>query len=172
MKALRIKIDSFSDVITNSSTTIYVMPNSKSEKLLEEFINYLLKMSGSKAKAKDLFEIKTELSPDWVVGTLYDKMCDEDMFTLEEQKVFDNLANERKGSSNYSEAHNKWREAVYKACMRKINNNEYQVKDNRDDDESSYREDNLLLIPKANSKDVRNISQLMRNMFDVQEVQS
>jgi putative lipoic acid-binding regulatory protein len=52
-----IKIHSFVDLITNSSTEIYVAAGEHTVKAVKEIINNILLIGGSKLIADDLFEI-------------------------------------------------------------------------------------------------------------------
>lgn len=53
--SITIKIHSFIDVITNSSTEIYVQASESTIKSVKELVNGLLKMGGSTKTADDLF---------------------------------------------------------------------------------------------------------------------
>jgi hypothetical protein len=57
MEHIRIPIHSFIDVITNSSTEIFINTKGDTENAMHEFINKILKQSGSEKKSRDLFEI-------------------------------------------------------------------------------------------------------------------
>ena len=57
MDSLKISLHSFIDVITNSSTSIYVMADKESVKTVKELINQILKKWGSDKKCDDLFEV-------------------------------------------------------------------------------------------------------------------
>lgn len=52
-----IPIHSFVDLITNSSTEIYIQATTKTVESVKEIINNLLKVNGSSYTADDLFEI-------------------------------------------------------------------------------------------------------------------
>jgi len=70
MKKLIIPLHSFVDVVTNSSTMIYVMPNEGSVSAMYDIIDEILKVSWSEKKAKDLFDVYYEptLDEEEVVG--------------------------------------------------------------------------------------------------------
>jgi hypothetical protein len=57
MKSVTIPIHSFVDLITNSSSEIFVSANERTVKLIEELINHLLKGAGSTKTSNDLFSI-------------------------------------------------------------------------------------------------------------------
>lgn len=56
----KIPIHSFIDVITNSSTEIYVSTHDKSIELMKEFINEIMKSTGHPFEFDDYFEIYIE----------------------------------------------------------------------------------------------------------------
>jgi hypothetical protein len=58
MEPIRIKIHSFVDLITNSSTEIYISCHKKSVEAAKGLIDSLLQAAGSEKKADDLFEFK------------------------------------------------------------------------------------------------------------------
>lgn len=57
-----IKIHSFVDLITNSSTEIYVEADESTITTIKELINNLLKLGGSKLTADELFEFSLKPS--------------------------------------------------------------------------------------------------------------
>jgi hypothetical protein len=110
---LKIKIHSFSDVITNSSDSIYMSVTNKGVGILKELIDFFLKSAGSDKKADDLFEFKQEFG-----DTVYDRLwwnleneidgevinkC-KSMHYLDRQKfqkeVLNNIISERKSNIN------------------------------------------------------------------------
>ncbi len=58
MKKMILRFHSFIDVITNSSTSVYVSCHSKSIEFAKELINSILKEAGSDKVAGDLFTFK------------------------------------------------------------------------------------------------------------------
>jgi len=62
MRQIVIPMHSVVDVITNSSTVIYVSAHGSSIKLMKEFINTLLKATGSDKTSDDLFEFSTAVN--------------------------------------------------------------------------------------------------------------
>ncbi len=58
MKEIKVSIHSFIDVITNSSTEIYISTTSGAESRMYELINAFLKEAGSEKTAEDLYIIK------------------------------------------------------------------------------------------------------------------
>lgn len=62
--AFRLKIQSFSDIITNSSTEIFTLYTRSDFNLLKDIVNSLLKVAGSDKTFDDLFELKIYTSKD------------------------------------------------------------------------------------------------------------
>lgn len=58
MKSIVIPVHSMVDLITNSSSEIFVTANEKTVKTIQEIIDQLLALSGSTLKAKNLFKIE------------------------------------------------------------------------------------------------------------------
>jgi len=88
MKALIIPIHSFVDIITNSSTVIYVSTYQKTEKMIKEFVNALLKSFGSDKKFDDFFEYKeVNRYPhmDYAVGQIKDDLREKNPDTEDEE---------------------------------------------------------------------------------------
>ena len=60
MKPIVISVHSIIDVITNSSSEIYSIAHWQTHENVEKLINEILKLSGSKLKCKDLFDIEVK----------------------------------------------------------------------------------------------------------------
>jgi hypothetical protein len=157
---VRIKVHSFSDVITNSSTVIYVQTHGKSIKVLEDFVDFLLKKSGSTHKAKDLFDFKIEPSEDFLKDVVYERMDEQALILDETKKKVKALETQKK----YKEAD----DLRLKTVREKLNNNEYSIDEDQSEDEGRF-ESSLLLIPKSSEKEVKNITTLVREMFEIIE---
>jgi hypothetical protein len=162
MEALRIGIHSFCDVITNSSTEIFVLPTDKSISMIENLIDYFLKKAGSPKKARDIFNFKIELSEDGLDNE-FDRYAEEHEIPKEIEASIDKLTKAKK-----------WSEATTVRCnfiREKIENNEWKP-EKSDDYEDNPREDHLIVIPKDDSKDVRDITYLVRQIFEIVERQN
>ena len=57
-----IKIQSVSDIITNSSTEVFMVYNESAFKSIKELVNTILSLGGCEKKFDDLFEIKPVVS--------------------------------------------------------------------------------------------------------------
>jgi len=74
---IKIPVHSIIDVITNSSTEIYVNPASNTSKVIKEFIDGILKSAGSDKKCNDLFEIKIKKELNEDTGEPYEDGYDD-----------------------------------------------------------------------------------------------
>ena len=61
MKPLTIYIHSFVDLITNSSTEIYISATDKTIESIEKLVDNILSMGHSEYKCRDLFEISIDI---------------------------------------------------------------------------------------------------------------
>lgn len=57
---MKIVIHSFVDLITNSSTEIYIMASEKTIETIKDIVNHLLAIGNSELKADDLFEFNLD----------------------------------------------------------------------------------------------------------------
>ena len=97
---LKVKIHSIVDVITNSSTVIYITMKENSIKEMFEIINEILKIADSDKKAEDLFSIEIERNWDQIL----DSFLDDDPVNEKEIKLFEELVKlEYKESEEYEE---------------------------------------------------------------------
>lgn len=90
MNFLKLKTHSIIDVITNSSTEIFISSNNKTIEVAKEFINSLLKATGSKKEADDLFDFITlpEFHHENYIATMAKEMYNEDRYyNLPEDKL-------------------------------------------------------------------------------------
>lgn len=58
MKSIKIYYHSFVDLITNSSSVVYVNATESTVQAIKDVVNSILKLSNSKLTADDLFEFK------------------------------------------------------------------------------------------------------------------
>lgn len=80
MKTLIIPVHSFVDVITNSSSEIYVSAGKSTVKAIKELVNNILLIAGSKQTADDLFNIDITFRVDYSENGKYKQ----EYFTNEE----------------------------------------------------------------------------------------
>ena len=153
---MKLFIHSFSDVITNSSESIYISATEKSIVAVKEVINYFLQKAGSDKTADDLFTFELELDEAYVERIL------EDMGSLQK---FD-LVGESVENLSTKELEKKEYEAIRKLVKEgKINPDNY-------DNDYSFREDHLLIIPKDNSKEVFDMTLKVSKIFDIEAVRN
>lgn len=62
MEKKRVKIQSVSDIITNSSTEVFMIYNEAAFKSIKELVNAILALGGTNKTFDDLFEIKANVS--------------------------------------------------------------------------------------------------------------
>lgn len=154
---IRIRVHSFCDIITNSSTTIFVTTHGKSIQMLKEFIDYLLKNAGSTMKAEDVFNFRIDPDEDWLEDEFEGlKEVDPEltkkiaMAQASKKGVWDQV---RKLKTNY--------------VLEKILNNEIEVPNT-----GELREDTLMIIPKNNTKDAKSVTEVIRQIFEIEEGQT
>ena len=153
---MKLFIHSFSDVITNSSESIYISATEKSIVAVKEVINYFLQKAGSDKTADDLFTFELELDEAYVERIL------EDMGSLQK---FD-LVGESVTNLSTKELEKKEYETIRKLVKEgKINPDNY-------DNDYSFREDHLLIIPKDNSKEVFDMTLKVSKIFDIEAVRN
>ena len=91
---IKIKIHSFIDVITNSSSEIFVRADERSIETLKDVINALLNLTESKYVVDDIFNFEIEWSG--AADYRYDKIYDEIKGKYSDINVWDKLSmNER-----------------------------------------------------------------------------
>jgi len=93
MKKIVLNVHSFNDVITNSSSEIFVNCNNKTIEAVKTLINYFLEKGGSTKKADDLFVFKTVADNARDHTTLKSEICLE-IITKNNAKEVINLTNE------------------------------------------------------------------------------
>jgi len=149
---MKLFLHSFSDVITNSSETVYMCPTEKTISLMKELINYFLEKAGSEKRADDLFTFELELDEAYVERILDD-------MSEEEQEA---LVDEASKSLSLIEKSKKQNEAIIRLVKEgKINPDNY-------DSDCSYREDHLFIIPKDDSKEVLDMTSKVFSIFNVE----
>lgn len=166
MKPIIFKPHSIVDVITNSSTTVYVMFHTGAIKYTYELINEVLKVAGSAKKAEDLFDV--ELCPD--ITYLYDFVVESctDIDDLQIEEDVKNFLKECKDKykDNYEDGYEefkKWKET------QDMDIEDVLLKGNLwkefVDDEDCF-DVSIKITAKDQSKSTRNLGALISNMFD------
>ncbi len=148
MKKLSIPIHSFVDVITNSSTVIYVQVHGKTVELMKDLVNYLLQKGGSEKTADDLFDFKVVNSEEWAEEKVEEIMGDE----FSEEQCPDLTWDER----------NEKAEAVFKE---RLANGDYS--DCEDENYNGYDRRILMMIPKDNHKEGFDVAAKFSSIFEI-----
>ncbi len=89
MERIIIKIQSVSDVITNSSTEIYTVCTEYTLDRLKDIVNSILEISGSSLKADDLFTFELEEE----TTNYYSDFCDRGYKVIPKKKLILKLLN-------------------------------------------------------------------------------
>ena len=87
MNTIILPLHSFVDLITNSSSEVFVEPTEKTKDVIHEIVDVILKKDGFDLKSKDIIDVQF-----FVLRDVYDKQLDKYV----EKKVY-------KGSKDYSE---------------------------------------------------------------------
>lgn len=185
---MKLNFHSFVDVITNSSTVVYMMLTGSTEERIIEFINTILEMGDSDKKFDDLFTIEEVPDPE------YEEEWIEDKFNDRYNEVLDELlkqeGREFKGtryqpSNNYygredTAEYQRW-EASIKDLENKVSDlideklkaELEELKANgdlswcRDTNEYMCRDrTTLMMTPKDESKEAIDVLELLTSMLD------
>jgi hypothetical protein len=93
----KINLHSMTDLITNSSTTIFTL-HDNSVKPCKELVNEVLALMGSDKKCDDIFELSVEADLEYATDMVYDRL--QDLLDEEEYKAL-------KISDDYSKGYDK-----------------------------------------------------------------
>jgi len=147
---MKLFIHSFSDVITNSSESIYISASEKSITLAKELIDYFLEEAGSDKTADDLFIFELKLDQAYV-DRILDAIDENEEMVLPE----DALQLFRK------DIEEKERFEIVRRLVK-----EGKIDPDKYDSDISYREDALIIIPKDDSKEF-NLASKFQRIFDI-----
>lgn len=155
MQQLRIKYHSFIDIITNSSTEIYVSVGDWSVKTVKDLVNGMLKIAKSDKTCDDLFEISINnyRCEEWILGEqVYDYFVESNKMTRDEYKV---LTDDEKLNKFYQESGE-----TYETMSAKY----YE---HIEDDYDSFDESSLLVKAKTDDPDVIEVAKILHNLRDI-----
>lgn len=146
-RAISISFHSFVDVITNSSTTIYVRADESTIVAIKKFIDGILQKGGSTKTADDLFEFKIGFG--------------EDEIECASDRYFEELEEKEGGEKvpAYSEQRKIFEELVAKGTIK--------VEDYYEEDCEFPQSNALTMIAKDDSKDSTEIISLLCSMFSI-----
>lgn len=100
---MKINIHSFVDVITNSSTTIFVTMNGGAIKGMHSVIDEILKVAKSDKKSEDLFDISIDRDWDDIIESWFEDYANEPEDPKEKEMYDQRNALEYKEFSAYAE---------------------------------------------------------------------
>jgi len=146
MRQIFIPMHSVVDVITNSSTVIYVSAHGSSVKLMKEFINTLLKATGSDKTSDDLFEFSTAVN--------FDKWSDRMEYHFEEElpEGFEKLDYDGQAK-----------------VLREMYNASVEAGTTEDIFEDDYIQKDLVMQVKGDDKLTFNMVEQVEAMFEIEE---
>ena len=157
-----VKIHSFVDVITNSSTIIYTQFKESAIQDSYEMINEILKLGGSDKKAEDLFDIS--ISP--CLDNVYDIIGD-----MDEEEI-DDLDISEEDKKLLLLSHTKYDEMEYDDYMEWQEENltpfileNWKLIADEDSEQDIY----LSIVAKDTSKSTKDLGDMICNMFDCEE---
>jgi hypothetical protein len=158
MKTIIIPFHSFVDVITNSSTTIFVGCHDNTIKYAKELIDTLLKTMGSDKKADDLFEFEVQSvnRDDIIDRTLTDG-------EFHDGELDDELKEMGIDMSGFDEMEEKKQEEIVNKIVDKILAGELDYESN----EYGYDERQLIIKLKNDSKEVINLNDYLGRIFEI-----
>ncbi len=146
-KHIEILYHSFVDVITNSSTVIYVQVHDKTVELIKEFINHILKLGDSKYSADDLFEFKITFSEQFMEDRI--------------DEIVEEFSDDAIKDTSWEELNKKAKEIYYDRLLK----GEYDGAE----DESCYGYDRrrVVMFLKSDTKQCIDIASKIQAMFEI-----
>jgi hypothetical protein len=105
MEKIVLNVHSFNDLITNSSSEIFINSNKKTIEAVKTLINYFLEKGGSTKKAEDLFVFKIVRDSEQDHLTLHSESCLEIITKGNAEEVV-NLNNEIRNAFDIEEVGN------------------------------------------------------------------
>jgi len=157
-----VKIHSFVDVITNSSTIIYTQFKESAIQDSYEMINEILKLGGSDKKAEDLFDISIYPCLDNVydiIGDMDEEEID-DLDISEEDKKLLLLSHTKYDEMEYDD-YMEWQEENLTPFI--LEN--WKLIADEDSEQDIY----LSIVAKDTSKSTKDLGDMICNMFDCEE---
>ena len=163
---VEIKVHSFVDVITNSSTSIYVSCHGKTIEFVKTLIGKLLKVAGVEGEVEDYFSFYIKPDED----RFYDRFSDMANYYFDEPEEYPELKDffDREIPSNYLDLKYKEKgeisDGIYKRYCDGDLAGEKIIEDLLGDDE--YAQDSLAIVPKEGSEiDLRKEFEAIFSMF-------
>jgi len=160
-KIIRIPIHSFVDVITNSSTTIFVQVHDNTIQYAKDLINAFLEMAKSDKTADDLFEFKVVPN-----SACLDIWVDEKIDAWIDETNF-----ERYYQGENGHEHSYWDDPKYKTKHNELKAEFYKYAEENPAEEIGTHDygwdmHDLILTPKDNTEEM-NLTARIESMFEL-----
>ena len=169
IKIIKIKPHSIVDVITNSSTVVYVQTHDNTIKYAKELINTFLKVAGSDKKANDLFNFYFDVDREQEIENLAEKISDtEDPNDIDSSiiKAFKKVDNKLTGKKFQEMEDSEFTEVANK-LLDKIANKNIKPYDGYGLNYNDWDEKELIIKPKNNDKLTINLTEQVKNIFEL-----
>jgi len=158
---IKIKPHSIVDVITNSSTVVYVQTHDNTIKYAKELVNTLLKVAGSDKKAEDLFDFYFDVDREEEIEKLIGEEQFRDDNVIKAFKKLDNKLTEKKLEDMEDDEFDK----VANKLLDKIVNKEIKPYDSYGRHDDCWDEKELIIKSKDNNKLTINLTEQIKNIF-------
>jgi len=166
---IKIKIHSIIDVITNSSTVVYVQTHDNTIKYTKELINTLLKITGSDKKVEDLFDFYFDVDRDSEIEKLSENYINDiDSNDINEDliKAFKKIDNKLTGKKLQEMEYDDF-EKVANKLLDKIAGGKIKPYDGYGLSYNEWDEKELIIKQKNNNKLTINLTQQIKNIFEL-----
>ena len=169
IKIIRIKPHSIVDVITNSSTVVYVQTHDNTIKYAKELVNTLLKVVGSKKKADDLFDFYFDVDR----GCEIEKLVEDQLYTDDPNDIdssviraFKKVDNKLTGKKLQEMEDSEFTKVANK-LLDKIADGKIKPYDSYGLNYNDWDEKELIIKPKKDNKLTINLTQQIKNIFEL-----
>jgi len=168
IKIIKIKPHSIVDVITNSSTVVYVQTHNNTIKYAKELVNTLLKVVGSKEKAENLFDFYFDVDREQEIEKIGEKIDTEDVSDIDISiiKAFKKIDNKLTGKKFQEMEDSKFTEVANK-LLDKIASGKIKPYDSYGLSYNDWDEKELIIKPKNNDKLTINLTKQIKNIFEL-----
>jgi len=147
MKKLEIPVHSVVDVITNSSTVIYVQATDSTIKLAKELIDSILKVANSDKTADDLFEFSIEPGEGWLDDRI-DEYMEEHEIEFEGEY----------GSDKYKRQHDEIAKKIIE---------EHDDGDTKYEDYNGWYDNRLIIKSKGEDRFTLDLTEKVKRIFEI-----
>jgi len=163
MNNIKIKLHSMVDIITNSSTVIYCQCHDNTIETMKGIINTFLKQAGSNKTAEDLYTFKIVADSEYEIERLGDRIDEgeEEIIEFMEQNSID-FTYENWKKMNWDD-----RDKILRSFLDEIGNGNIKEYDGYGENYNGYDTRDLILIPKSKDKEIINMSQMVKTLFEI-----